>query len=91
MKISDPPLPSGVDVFSLLCSQSGALHGIAIRLRNAGIDLAPSGPDGWRGSAASAQDTLVSHLTTLIEAATATVDSARQHTDAAIWSMNLGQ
>jgi hypothetical protein len=91
MRVFDAPPSATVDVFSLLCSQSGALHGIEIRLRNAGAELAPPGPDGWRGPAESAQATLVHHLLTMVEAACATVESARQHTDAAIRSMNLGE
>ncbi len=82
------PSPSPVDVRTLLCEQSGALHGAIIRLRNAGAELAVPAADGWRGTAERAQATVVAQLAQVVETVSTTLESARQHTDTAIWSMS---
>jgi hypothetical protein len=90
MRISNAPSPAAVDVLSLLCSQRGALHSVGIRLRDAGAELAPPGTDGWRGQAESAQAALVARLRAQVESVSLVLETARDLTEAAIWSMPGG-
>jgi hypothetical protein len=80
-----PSVP--VDVLTALCGQSGALAGMLQRLRGARVDLSPSSSDLWRGDAERAQAAYLTQFGSILDAACSSLDSAKRHTDAAIWGV----